>query len=178
MYSIYRVEPRHLLEGAQTFEGVLALSETLGPGSFEVIVTGDLPKHYCFVINHEDGTYTIDPRQRGSLNVNSSTGLASAEKPVFPPRYEEMFRGMLMGWKPVVRNLLSSGVSKDTVRTALKEVVVYQIKDMGMNAHGEELFFRMITSAINEVVDEEAKGLGTGNKPRAAGENENRSGPQ
>jgi hypothetical protein len=43
------------------------LAEAGGPGRYEVVVIGDVPKHLCFITRHEDGTFTVDPRQAGGL---------------------------------------------------------------------------------------------------------------
>jgi len=45
----------------------LSLAEAAGPGRYEVCIVGDAPRHLCFVTKHEDGTFTIDPRQVGSF---------------------------------------------------------------------------------------------------------------
>jgi hypothetical protein len=69
MYSVYRVEPREPMGHARTLDQILLLAEAGGPGRFEIVVAGDVPKHLCFVARHEDGTITLDPRQAGSLGA-------------------------------------------------------------------------------------------------------------
>jgi hypothetical protein len=67
MYSVYRHEPSQLVGPARTLDHALMLMETAGPGRYEVFVTGDVPKHLCFITKHQDGTFTLDPRQAGGL---------------------------------------------------------------------------------------------------------------
>jgi hypothetical protein len=67
LYSIYRVEPKKLIGPARSIDHALILAEATGPGRYEVLIVGDVPKHLCYVFKHEDGTFTIDPRQAGSL---------------------------------------------------------------------------------------------------------------
>jgi hypothetical protein len=43
------------------------LAEGGGPGRYEVLVIGDVSSHLCFITRHEDGTFTLDPRQAGGL---------------------------------------------------------------------------------------------------------------
>ena len=56
----------------------LILTEAAGPGRYEVYIVGDAPKHVCFLTKHEDGTFTIDPRQAGSFNAVLSGTLTRA----------------------------------------------------------------------------------------------------
>ncbi len=67
MYSVYRVEPRHHVGPARTLDHALLLLEAGSPGRYEVCIAGDVPRHLCFVARHDDGTFTVDPRQAGSL---------------------------------------------------------------------------------------------------------------
>ncbi len=67
MYSVHRVEPKQLIGPARSIDHALILAEATGPGRYEVLVVGDVPKDLCFVTMHKDGTFTIDPRQAGSL---------------------------------------------------------------------------------------------------------------
>jgi hypothetical protein len=67
MYSVYRVEPRQSMGPARTLDQALLLAEASGPGRYEIFVAGDVPEHLCFLAKHEDGTFTLDPRQAGSL---------------------------------------------------------------------------------------------------------------
>jgi hypothetical protein len=67
MYSDYRIEPRQPLGPARTLDQVLLLAEPGGPSRYEVFVAGDVPRHLCFAAKQEDGTFTLDPRQAGSL---------------------------------------------------------------------------------------------------------------
>ncbi len=67
MYSVYRVEPKQHLASARTIDHALILAEANGPGRYEIFMVGDLLRHVCFVTRHEDGTFTLDPRQAGSL---------------------------------------------------------------------------------------------------------------
>jgi hypothetical protein len=69
MYLVYRVEPREPIGPARMLDHALLLAEACGPGRFEILVAGDVPKHLCFVAKHEDGTFTLDPRQAGSLSA-------------------------------------------------------------------------------------------------------------
>lgn len=67
MYSVYRVEPRQPVGPARSIDHALILAEASGPGRYEVFIVGDVPKHLCFVTNHVNGTFTVDPRQAGGL---------------------------------------------------------------------------------------------------------------
>jgi hypothetical protein len=67
MYSVYRVEPRQPIGPARSLDQVLLMAEGGGPGRYEVFVIGDVPTHLCFITRHDDGTFTLDPRQAGSL---------------------------------------------------------------------------------------------------------------
>ncbi len=67
MYSVYRVEPKQLMGPARSIDHALILAEAGGTGRYEVFLVGDVPKHLCFVTKHKDGTFTVDPRQAGSL---------------------------------------------------------------------------------------------------------------
>jgi hypothetical protein len=78
MYLVDRVEPRQPMGPARTLDQVLLLAEAGGPGRFEIFVAGDVPRHLCFVTKHEDGTFTLDPRQAGSLSVVLSGTLTRA----------------------------------------------------------------------------------------------------
>jgi hypothetical protein len=78
MYSVYRVEPKEPMGPARTIDHVLFLAEANGPGRYEVFMVGDVPRHLCFVTSHEDGTFTIDPRQAGSFMAVLSDTLTRA----------------------------------------------------------------------------------------------------
>jgi hypothetical protein len=67
LYSVYRVEPKKPIGPARSIDHALILAESSGPGRYEVFIVGDALKHLCFMTKHEDGTFTIDPRQGGSL---------------------------------------------------------------------------------------------------------------
>ena len=67
MYSVDRVQPRQPAGPARTLDHALMLADAGGPGRYEVVVIGDVPKHLCFITRHEDGTFTVDPRQAGGL---------------------------------------------------------------------------------------------------------------
>ncbi len=67
MYSVYRVEPKQPLGPARTIDHSLILVEVNGPGRYEIFMVGDVLRHVCFVTTHDDGTFTLDPRQAGSL---------------------------------------------------------------------------------------------------------------
>ena len=67
MYSVYRAEPKQPIGPARSIDHALILAEAAGPGRYEVFIVGDVPRHLCFVTKHEDGTFTIDPRQAGSF---------------------------------------------------------------------------------------------------------------
>jgi hypothetical protein len=69
LYSVHRVEPKQSIGLARSIDHALILAEASGPGRYEVIVVGDVPKHLCFVTTHVDGTFTVDPRQAGSLSA-------------------------------------------------------------------------------------------------------------
>ena len=69
MYSVYRVEPKQAIGPARSIDHALILAEAAGPGRYEVFIVGDVPGHLCFVTKHDDGTFTIDPRQVGSLTA-------------------------------------------------------------------------------------------------------------
>ena len=78
MYSVYRVLPRQPLGPARSIDHALILAEAAGTGRYEVVIVGDAPKHLCFVTKHEDGTFTIDPRQAGGLMAALSDTLTRA----------------------------------------------------------------------------------------------------
>jgi hypothetical protein len=78
VYSFYRLEPRQSIGPARTFDHVLLLAEAAGPGRYEVCVTGDILRHVCFVTRHDDGTFTIDARQAGSLTAALSDTVTRA----------------------------------------------------------------------------------------------------
>jgi len=67
LYSVYRVEPKQPIGPARSIDHALILAEAAGLGRYEVLIVGDAPTHLCFLTKHEDGTFTIDPRQAGSL---------------------------------------------------------------------------------------------------------------
>ena len=67
MYSVYRVEPEQPLGPARTIDHALIMAEASGPGRYELYMVGDVLRHVCFVTSHEDGTFTLDPRQAGGL---------------------------------------------------------------------------------------------------------------
>ena len=67
MYTVHRVQPRQAAGPARSLDHALMLAEAGGPGRYEVVVIGDVPRHLCFITRHEDGTFTIDPRQAGGL---------------------------------------------------------------------------------------------------------------
>ena len=78
MYSVYRVEPRQGVGTARTIDHALFLAEDNGPGRYEVFLIGDELRHVCFVTLHEDGTFTLDPRQAGGLMAILSDTLTRA----------------------------------------------------------------------------------------------------
>ena len=78
MYLLYRVETGQTLEHARTLDQALLLMEASDPGRFEIVLAGDVPRHLCFVVKHEDGTFTLDPRQAGSLTALLSGTLTRA----------------------------------------------------------------------------------------------------
>jgi hypothetical protein len=39
---------------------------------------GDLSKHLCFITRHEDGTFSVDPRQAGGLTAALGNTLTRA----------------------------------------------------------------------------------------------------
>jgi hypothetical protein len=67
LYSVYRIGPKQSIGTARSIDHALLLVEATGPGAYEVFVVGDVPSHLCFLTKHENGTFTIDPRQVGSL---------------------------------------------------------------------------------------------------------------
>jgi hypothetical protein len=78
MYSVYRVEPKQQIGPARSIDHALIMAEAAGTGRYEVFIVGDALTHLCFVTKHEDGTFTIDPRQRGSLMAVLSDTLTRA----------------------------------------------------------------------------------------------------
>ncbi len=78
MYAVYRVEPKKTIGPARSIDHALILAEASGPGRYEVYLVGDVPKHLCFLTKHDDGTFTIDPRQAGSLTAALSDTLTRA----------------------------------------------------------------------------------------------------
>jgi hypothetical protein len=69
VYAVYRVEPKQPMGPARSLDHALLLTEASGHGCFEVLVIGDVPRHLCFITRHEDGTFTLDPRQAGGLTA-------------------------------------------------------------------------------------------------------------
>jgi hypothetical protein len=67
VYSVDRVHPRQSVGPARSLDHALMLADAGGPGRYEVLVIGDVPRHLCFITRHEDGTYTLDPRKAGGL---------------------------------------------------------------------------------------------------------------
>jgi hypothetical protein len=78
MYSVSRLEPEKTIDPARSIDHALILAEAAGSGCYEVCILGDVPKHLCFMTRHEDGTFTIDPRQAGSLTAALSDTLTRA----------------------------------------------------------------------------------------------------
>jgi hypothetical protein len=78
LYSVYRVEPKKKIGPARSMDHALILAEAAGPGRYEVSIVGDVSKHVCFLSKHENGTFTIDPRQAGSLTAVLSDTLTRA----------------------------------------------------------------------------------------------------
>jgi hypothetical protein len=78
VYSFFRLEPRQLIGPARTFDHALLLAEAAGSGHYEMCVTGDVLRHVCFVTQHDDGTFTLDPRRAGSLTAVLSDTLTRA----------------------------------------------------------------------------------------------------
>ena len=78
MYSVDRVEPKKTIGPARSIDHALILAEAAGPGRYEVCILGDAPRHVCFVTKHEDGTFTIDPKQACSLTAVLSDTLTRA----------------------------------------------------------------------------------------------------
>jgi hypothetical protein len=78
VYSFYRLEPRQPMGPARTLDHALLLAEAAGPGRYEVCMTGDVLRHVCLVTRHDDGTFTLDPRQAGSLSAVLSDTLTRA----------------------------------------------------------------------------------------------------
>jgi hypothetical protein len=67
VYSVHRVEPEQSIGPARSLDHALMLAEAGGPGRYEVVVIGDVPRHLCFITRNEDGTFILDPRQAGGL---------------------------------------------------------------------------------------------------------------
>jgi hypothetical protein len=78
LYSVYRVEPKQSIGPARSLDHALILAEASGNGRYEVLIVGDVPKHVSFITKHADGTFTIDPRQAGSLMAVLSGTLTRA----------------------------------------------------------------------------------------------------
>jgi hypothetical protein len=78
LYSVYRVAPKKKIGPARTIDHALLLAESAGPGRYELMIVGDVPKHVCFLTKNADGTFTIDPRQAGSFTAVLSDTLTRA----------------------------------------------------------------------------------------------------
>jgi hypothetical protein len=78
LYSVNRLEPRKKIGPARSIDHVLLMADAAGPGRYEVSIIGDVPKHVCIVTKHEDGTFTVDPRQAGSFTAVMSDTLTRA----------------------------------------------------------------------------------------------------
>ncbi len=78
MYSVHRLQPRKKIGPARTIDHALLMAEADGHGRYEVSIIGDVSKHVCFLTKHENGTFTVDPRQAGSFTVVLSDTLTRA----------------------------------------------------------------------------------------------------
>jgi hypothetical protein len=78
LYSVHRVVPEEPIGPARSLDHALMLSDAGGPGRYEVVVIGDVPKHLCFITRHQDGTFTLDPRRAGGLTVALGATLTRA----------------------------------------------------------------------------------------------------
>lgn len=78
MYTVHRVEPGEPVGPARSLDHALLLTDAAGPGRYEVVVVGDLSEHVCFIDRHEDGTFTLDPRQSGGLMATLGNTLTRA----------------------------------------------------------------------------------------------------
>jgi hypothetical protein len=78
LYSVYRLEPGQPVGPARSIDHALILTEAALTGRYDVCKVGDAPRHRCFVTKYEDGTFTIDPRQAGSLMAVLSDTLTRA----------------------------------------------------------------------------------------------------
>jgi hypothetical protein len=67
VYSVHRAEFEQPIGPARSLDHALMLAEAGGPGRYEVVVIGDVPRHLCFITRHADGTFTLDPRRAGGL---------------------------------------------------------------------------------------------------------------
>lgn len=81
-------------------------------------------------------------------------------KPPIPPDYEDFVEAMRGGWHPFVRNMLSAGLSKGTLRLALRDVVLRQISGITQDSYAQECFLSLVGTVVDEVIDEECKALG------------------
>ena len=62
-----RAGTREPIGPARSLDHALMLADAGGPGRYEVLIVGDVPMHLCFISRHDDGTFTLDPRQAGGL---------------------------------------------------------------------------------------------------------------
>ncbi len=67
MYSVHRIGSEDAIGPARSLDHALMLADAGGPGRYEVLVIGDVSRHLCFIIRHDDGTFTVDPKQAGGL---------------------------------------------------------------------------------------------------------------
>lgn len=67
MYSVHRAGTKEPIGPARSLDHALMLADAGGPGRYEVLIVGDVPIHLCFIARHDDGTFTLDPRQAGGL---------------------------------------------------------------------------------------------------------------
>jgi hypothetical protein len=78
VYSVHRIGSEEPIGPARSLDHALMLADACGPGRYEVLMIGDVPRHLCFIRRHEDGTFTLDPRQSGGLTAALGSTLTRA----------------------------------------------------------------------------------------------------
>ena len=78
MYSVHRIGSEEPIGPARSLDHALMLADACGPGRYEVLIIGDVSRHLCFISRHEDGTFTLDPKQAGGLTAALGSTLTRA----------------------------------------------------------------------------------------------------
>lgn len=78
-----------------------------------------------------------------------------AVRPTIAPEFAELIERMRSDWRPFVRTMLLAGLTKGTVRMALRDIAVRQIDDRDLDVRMQEAFRSMVADAIDDAIDHE-----------------------